>query len=67
MADPLVMSHDRPSPFPLRDAAIRAIAAAEYFKAAGHLPAWAREELETWSIPGAADDRERRSAFDAAR
>jgi hypothetical protein len=48
MTDALVMSHS-PSPFPLRDAALRMIAATEYYKSAGHLPQWARAELDTWS------------------
>jgi len=49
MTEPLVMSHDAPSPFPMRDAALRMIAATEYYMSTGHLPPWARAELATWS------------------
>lgn len=31
----------------LRDAAARAIAATAYFKSAGHLPDWARAEMQS--------------------
>lgn len=37
-----------------RTAAVRMIAAAEYFKSAGDLPTWARAELDSWSEQAAA-------------
>jgi hypothetical protein len=44
-----------------RAAAIRMIAAAEYFKAAGELPSWARAELDSWDSSDPVD-REGRSS-----
>ena len=32
-----------------RRAAVRMVAAAEYFKASGDLPPWARAELDSWN------------------
>jgi hypothetical protein len=49
MVDALDMSQNSSSPFPLRDAALRMIAATEYYKSTGHLPQWARDELDAWS------------------
>lgn len=43
------MSHNPTSTSEMRAAAIRMIAATEYFKAAGELPSWARAELEAWN------------------
>lgn len=37
-----------------RKAAVRMVAAAEYFKSAGDLPPWARAELDAWSDAAAA-------------
>ena len=41
------MSHDTSSAAELQDVAARVIAATEYFKSAGHLPEWAREEMQS--------------------
>lgn len=38
----------------LRKAAVRMVAAAEYFKAAGDLPPWAHAELQAWDDDDAA-------------
>jgi hypothetical protein len=54
------MSDNPTAPIGLRAAAIRMVAAAEYFKASGELPPWARAELESWNSP-AAVNLERRS------
>jgi hypothetical protein len=43
-----------------RDLAARSVVAAEYFKVAGQLPAWARAELDSWRCSDAAAG-ERRS------
>jgi hypothetical protein len=44
------MSHNNASSaVELRAAALRMIAATEYFKAAGDLPSWARADLESWN------------------
>jgi hypothetical protein len=45
-----------------RAAALRMVAAAEYFKSAGDLPPWARSELESWTEPPTDDSGERPSA-----
>jgi hypothetical protein len=58
MTDAFDMSHG-PSPIAPRAAAIRMVAAAEYFKAAGELPSWARNELESWGGPDAVDVQNR--------
>ncbi len=64
------MSHDPGSAAELQDVAARVIAATEYFKSAGHLPAWAQAELEqqaardaarTAAQPRPARDRDRSS------
>ena len=44
--------------------ALRMVAAAEYFKAVGELPSWARAELESWNSPAEAN-RERPSSVRA--
>ncbi len=41
------MSHDPSSAAELQDVAARVIAATEYFKSAGHLPGWARAEMQS--------------------
>jgi len=50
------------TPAEFRAAALRMVAAAEYFKAAGALPPWARTELESWSAPCPAPTDERPGA-----
>jgi len=55
MTDFSNMSHSSSSSMDPRAAAIRMVAAAEYFKSAGELPSWARTELESWSRSDARD------------
>ena len=42
------MGRDSATTLEFRRAALRMVAAAEYFKAAGDLPPWARAELDSW-------------------
>ena len=58
-------SHDRASLSELRTAALCMVAASEYFKAAGQLPAWARAELDEGRLCDAID-RERHARVLAA-
>ena len=53
--DAFAMGHGSLSAIGPRAAAIRMVAAAEYFKAAGELPSWARNELESWDSSDAGD------------
>ncbi len=48
------MSHEVSAASDHRTAAVRMVAAAEYFKATGEIPAWARAELHSWDAPDAA-------------
>lgn len=43
------MSHNVNAITEPRAAAIRIVAATEYFKSAGELPSWARSELQSWN------------------
>lgn len=43
------MDRDAAAMLEFRRAAVRMVAAAEYFKAAGDLPPWARAELDSWN------------------
>ncbi len=45
-----------------RTAVIRMVAATEYFKSTGELPAWARNELQSWNRSGTAHDERRRTS-----
>lgn len=43
------MDRDAAATLEFRRAAVRMVAAAEYFKASGDLPPWARAELDSWN------------------
>jgi hypothetical protein len=46
-----------------RDAAVRMVAATEYFKSTGELPTWAQTELDSWDQDPVAVAIRRRSAL----
>jgi hypothetical protein len=45
---------------------MRMVAAAEYFKAAGHLPSWAQAELASWGSSDAEAPEPRTPVFAAS-
>jgi hypothetical protein len=56
------MTHDADSIAEFREAAGRMVVAAEIFKAAGTIPAWARAELQSWRDPDGTAAVERHTA-----
>jgi hypothetical protein len=60
------MSQIPTTSFELRAAAMRMVAAAEYFKAAGHLPSWAQAELASWGSSDAEAPEPRTPVFAAS-